>query len=134
VTTTDAVVSGSQKPLAGRRVLVVEDEYFIADEIRLALIDLGAEVLGPFADVQHAASFLRSGTQIDIALLDVNVRDEMVFPLARKLRSHGVPFVFTTGYDKLSLDAEFQAVELWQKPLNLAAALPSLADLVGRGR
>jgi DNA-binding LytR/AlgR family response regulator len=92
-------------------------------------VALGAEVLGPFADVQHALSFLGSGTAVDVALLDVNVRSQMVFPLARKLQSHGVPIVFTTGYGKTSLAAEFQAVELWHKPLDLAA-LPSLADLL----
>lgn len=116
--------------MAGRRALVVEDEYFIADDIRQALVALGAQVLGPFADVQDADAILISGTQIDIALLDVNVRSEMVFPLARALRSRGVPFVFMTGYGRASLGAEFQDVELWQKPLDLANALRSLANML----
>jgi CheY-like chemotaxis protein len=116
--------------LAGRRALVVEDEYFIADDIRQALVALGAQVLGPFADVQDADAILISGTQIDIALLDVNVRSEMVFPLARALRSRGVPFVFMTGYGRASLGAEFQDVELWQKPLDLANALRSLTNML----
>jgi CheY-like chemotaxis protein len=116
--------------LAGRRALVVEDEYFIADDIRQALVALGAQVLGPFADVQDADAILISGTQIDIALLDVNVRSEKVFPLARALRSRGVPFVFMTGYGRASLGAEFQDVELWQKPLDLANALRSLANML----
>jgi DNA-binding NtrC family response regulator len=116
--------------LVGRHALVVEDEYFIADEIRQALVDLGAEVLGPFANVQDADAILISGTRIDIALLDVNVRSEMVFPLARALRSRGVPFVFMTGYGRASLGAEFQDVELWQKPLDLTKALPSLANML----
>jgi len=121
------------KPLSNRRVLVVEDEYFIADEIRLGLVDLGAEVLGPFADVQHAAVFLGDGTPIDVALLDINVRSEMVFPLARALRSRGIPVVFTTGYGKAAIAPEFQEIELWQKPLDLPTALPRLAGLVRQG-
>jgi len=127
------VVGGSHKPLTDRRVLVVEDEYFIADEIRLGLVDLGAEVLGPFADVQQASAFLRTGTPIDAALLDINLRSEMVFPLARALRSRGIPVVFTTGYGKGAIGPEFQNIELWQKPLDLARALPRLARLVRQG-
>lgn len=127
------MVGGSHKPLTDRRVLVVEDEYFIADEIRLGLVDLGAEVLGPFADVQQASAFLRTGTPIDAALLDINLRSEMVFPLARALRSRGIPVVFTTGYGKGAIGPEFQNIELWQKPLDLKRALPRLARLVRQG-
>ena len=127
---TDKSLVGSHRPLAGRRVLVVEDEYFIADEIREGLVALGAEVVGPFPHFKDAAAVLDNGKQIDVALLDVNVRSEMVFPLARALRSRDVPMVFTTGYDKSSLGAEFQDVVLWQKPLNLSTALPSLVNMV----
>jgi DNA-binding NtrC family response regulator len=133
VTATDKVLVGSQKPLAGRRVLVVEDEYFIAEEMRQALAASGAEVLGPFAEVRVATAALKSGVTIDLALLDINVRSEMVFPLARALRSREVPFVFTTGYGKASLSPEFQDVELWQKPLDLSRALTSLAYMLSRG-
>jgi DNA-binding response OmpR family regulator len=112
-------------------VLVVEDEYFLADEIREGLVALGAEVVGPFPDFKAAAAaILRNGPPIDVALLDVNVRSEMVFPLARALRLRDVPVVFTTGYDKDVLGAEFQDAVLWQKPVNLAIALPSLVNLV----
>ena len=127
------MVGGSHKPLTDRRVLVVEDEYFIADEIRLGLVDLGAEVLGPFANVQQASAFLRTGTPIDAALLDINLRSEMVFPLARALRSRGIPVVFTTGYGKGAIGPEFRNIELWQKPLDLKRALPRLARLVRQG-
>ena len=130
MTVTDKSLVGSHRPLAGRHVLVVEDEYFIADEIREGLVALGAEVLGPFPDFDAAAAILRNGPRIDVALLDVNVRSEMVFPLARALRSRDVPVVFTTGYDKDVLGPEFQDVMLWQKPLNLATALPKLVNLV----
>jgi DNA-binding LytR/AlgR family response regulator len=131
VTVTDKTLIGSDRPLAGRRVLVVEDEYFIADEIRQGLVALGAEVVGPFPNFQDAvAAVVGNGPQVDIALLDINVRSQMVFPLARALRSRDVPVVFTTGYDRSSLDPEFQDAVLWQKPLNLATALPSLVNLV----
>ncbi len=131
VTVTGNSLVRSNRPLAGRHVLVVEDEYFLADEIREGLVALGAEVVGPFPDFKAAAAaILRNGPPIDVALLDVNVRSEMVFPLARALRLRDVPVVFTTGYDKDVLGAEFQDAVLWQKPVNLAIALPSLVNLV----
>ena len=133
MTAKDKVLVGSRKPLAGRRVLILEDEYFLADEIAGELTALGAEIVGPFGGIADADAALKSGTRIDMAVLDVQVRNEMVFPLARALRSRGVPFVFTTGYGRASLDAEFQDVELWQKPLDLARVLPSLPGLISQG-
>ncbi len=119
-----------RKPLAGRSVLLIEDEYFIADEIRRELVALGAEILGPFAEVQEAAGVLRSGTRIDAALLDINIRSEMVFPLARRLRFRNVPFVFTTGYGKASLGPEFHDALLWEKPLDVSKVALSVADMI----
>src|SRR5438270_8852311 len=86
--------------LKGRRVLVVEDEYLIAADIAASLEALGAEVAGPAASVAEALTFLeRDGDRLDGAVLDVNLGKERVYPLADVLRSRGIPFVFTTGYD-----------------------------------
>src|SRR5215469_4566183 len=94
-------------PLTGRRVLLIEDEYFIGDDIAHALKGLGAEIIGPLPSLADAEGILKRGEAIDAALLDINIRNEMVFPLARLLRSRNVPFVFTTGYDRTSVVAEF---------------------------
>src|SRR5215475_4946474 len=91
-------VSESLSPLTGWRVLVIEDEYFIADDIAHALASRGAEVIGPLADLADAKELLKHGKPIDAALLDINIRNEMIFPLARLLRSRNVPIVFATGY------------------------------------
>jgi DNA-binding LytR/AlgR family response regulator len=115
--------------LSGRRVLVIEDEYFIADELRQALAGLGAEIIGPFPDLTEAENVVNRGEPIDAALLDINVRSEMIFPLARTLRSCGVPLVFTTGYDKASVTAEFQDVPLLEKPLDIRRVVRLLAGL-----
>ena len=117
-------------PLEGRRVLVIEDEYFIADDLARAVTALGADVIGPLGDFEDAASLLSDGTVIDGALLDINIRNEMIFPLARELRSRNIPFVFTTGYDKSSVSAEFQDVQLWEKPLDIPALIRSLTKLI----
>jgi CheY-like chemotaxis protein len=125
-----AIASAVSAPLSGRRVLVIEDEYFIADDMTRALASLGAEVIGPIGEIKEAQRILDAGTRIDGAVLDINIRSEMIFPLARTLRSRNVPFVFTTGYDKGSLGSEFDDVPVWEKPLDIPALVRSLADMI----
>ncbi len=79
---------------------MVEDEMLIACEMEATLEDLGCRVVGPFARVSHALDAL-DATTVDAAVLDVNVRGEMIFPVAQKLKALGVPMVFCTGYADL---------------------------------
>jgi CheY-like chemotaxis protein len=116
--------------LRGRRILVVEDEYFLADDLQFHLTSLGAEIIGPVGHLDQAAEVLKAGATIDGALLDINIRSEMIFPLARMLRSRNVPFVFTTGYDKQSLGPEFGDVQVWEKPLDIPRVARSLIALM----
>ncbi len=120
----------SPGPLAGRRVLIIEDEYFLADDIVQALTALGARVVGPYGDLREATDVVNRDIAIDAAIMDINLRDEMVFPLARLLRSRKVPLVFTTGYDRGSVEPEFQDVQLWGKPLDLKAMTRELTSLI----
>jgi CheY-like chemotaxis protein len=120
--------------LAGRRVLVVEDEYFLADDITQSLKSSGALIVGPIAYIQDALDIVDANATIDGAVLDINVGSEMVFPLARALRSRNVPFVFTTGYDQSVVESEFRDIELWEKPINTAAMVRALAGLIAGAR
>jgi CheY-like chemotaxis protein len=86
--------------LQGLRILLVEDEVLIAAEMEATLEDLGCRVVGPFSRVGQALDALE-GEEVDAAVLDVNVRGEMIFPVAEKLRARGVPIVFCTGYADL---------------------------------
>jgi DNA-binding response OmpR family regulator len=115
-------------PLAGRRVFIVEDEYFLADDLSHALRALGAEIIGPTGEFEEARRLISISPTIDGALLDINLRSEMIYPLARELRARKVPFAFTTGYDKTSLAPEFLDVPVWEKPLDIPAVVRSLAD------
>jgi CheY-like chemotaxis protein len=123
----------SAAPLSGRRVLVIEDEYFLADDIARALRELGARSVGPVGEFEDAASLLDTDVTIDAAVLDINLRSDMVFPLARTLRARKVPFVFTTGYDRRSIEAEFGDVRLWEKPLDIPAMARELAGMITAG-
>lgn len=122
----------SRKLLAGRRVLVVEDEYFLADDIAHALTAAGAQIIGPLDDVDEAEALLQRGESVDAAVLDVNIRSKMIFSLAHALRARRVPFVFATGYDRISLDMDFRDVPVWEKPLNLPHLARSLARMLAK--
>ena len=122
--------SENSGPLTGRRVLVIEDEYFLADDIARALTALGARVVGPYGDLAEATGVVDRDIAIDAAIMDINLRNDMVFPLARLLRSRKVPLVFTTGYDRNSIEPEFQDVQLWGKPLDINAMARDLASMI----
>jgi len=117
-------------PLTGRRVLIVEDEYFLADDIVRALTALGARIIGPYGDIDEATDIVDRDVAIDAAIVDLNLRGGMAFPLARVLRSRKVPLVFTTGYDRGSIEPEFQDVRLWGKPLDIKAMARELTSMI----
>jgi CheY-like chemotaxis protein len=86
-------------PLASKQVLVVEDELLVSMLIEDVLVDAGCRVVGPFTNLSDALSAARNEA-IDIALLDVNLRGEKVYPVADILTERGIPFVFLSGYGK----------------------------------
>lgn len=114
--------------LAGRRILIVEDEFFLADDLKRALAAQGAEIAGP-ANTLDRARKLTSKHVLDLAVLDVNVKGEMIFPFADELRERGVPFVFTTGYDAEMVPAEYRNIERWEKPFTADHLIRALAKL-----
>lgn len=85
--------------LAGANVLIVEDDFIVAFDTRMLIEEEGATVVGPAANVAEAEVAIANATaKIDMAVLDVNLRGEYVFPIAAALRRVGVPFVFVTAY------------------------------------
>jgi CheY-like chemotaxis protein len=83
---------------SGRRVLLVEDEPIVAWLLKDMLVDLGLMVVGPAASVNQALAMI-DAESIDMAVLDVNLKGQMSYPIADALVARGVPFVFSTGYD-----------------------------------
>jgi CheY-like chemotaxis protein len=83
--------------LAGKRILIVEDEFLIAAAAAEMLAEAGAITVGPAGAVAEALS-LAKNEQIDAALLDVNLQGERSDAVAEALRAAGVPFVIATGY------------------------------------
>jgi len=103
--------------LRGKRVLVVEDESAIASLIEDMLGELGCSA--EFAWRAPQALEMARTTTADLALLDVNIAGEPVFPVARVLRDREVPFVFATGYGEAGPTPEFQGAPVIAKPFRL---------------
>lgn len=102
--------------LNGSTIMLVEDETVVALAVNDSLIDLGFSVVGPFGRVSDACRALQV-SQVDAAILDVNLDGEMVYALAKMLHDRKIPFVFATGYGAESIEAGFEHVPVLQKPI-----------------
>ncbi len=103
---------------AGKRVLVVEDEFLLADETRGKLERLGAVVVGPTARVDDAL-LLIDRNSIDAAILDILLDGSEVFPVAERLKERGIPFVFASAFGSSAIPERFTGYVLCDKPLEL---------------
>jgi CheY-like chemotaxis protein len=104
----------------GGRILVVEDNFLMAEVLCELLTECGCEVVGPAPRLPIALD-LANHNAIDGAFLDVNLAGEYCFPLARYLQEKGVPFVFLTGYGEGTvIPAAFRGVPMVSKPFNPA--------------
>lgn len=111
-------------------VLVAEDEPFIALDVAMAVEDAGGEVLGPAASVREALELI-DGRDIAAAILDVNLIDGDVSPLAEALIARGVPILFQSGIGlPLDLAARFPDLAFRLKPCTAAVLVRQLADLI----
>jgi len=116
---------------AGRRVLVVEDDFLVS----LATIDflenIGCEVVGPAARLGMAIRLAQSES-LDAAVLDINLAGDMVWPVAEVLRRRGVPFIFLSAHPRLSeIPVPFAAVPRMEKPLEQNRLLRQLSAIWG---
>jgi DNA-binding NarL/FixJ family response regulator len=102
--------------LDGRCVLVVEDQYLVADEMRRMVTALGGDVVGPVARATAAIDLLGK-RPVDFALLDINLGNGDAYPLAAELKRREVPFLFATGCEPWVIPEAFQDVPRLDKPL-----------------
>ena len=118
--------------LSGQRVLVVEDDYYLATDTARALQGAGATVLGPCANEETAEDAIRE-TVPTAAVLDINLGRGPSFKLARTLRERSIRFVFLTGYDEDVIPDEFESVVRLQKPVELRQIVKTLAKTLHGG-
>jgi len=104
-------------PLAGWKVLIVEDQFLIATDMRRVVTALGGEPVGPCRSVEQARELMASRTP-DFALLDINLDGRPVFELAEELTRKGVPFAFASGYDDFAIPEAHRGAPRLDKPLS----------------
>jgi CheY-like chemotaxis protein len=119
----------SDSTTAIARVLVVEDEYLIRMLLEDMLADLGYAIAKAVGTIAEASQFAAGGA-FDVAILDVNVDGEEVYPVADILVKRGLPFVFVTGYGEGSLPAKYRGRPALQKPFQAEQLRSTLAGLL----
>jgi CheY-like chemotaxis protein len=102
---------------SGTKVLVVEDEGFVALMIEDMLEDLGCQVIASVPTLKQACMFAQTA-EIDLAVLDINLGGDRSFPAAKILRERGIPFIFSTGYGAAGLPAELSGSPVLGKPFS----------------
>ena len=128
---TEAPERGEIDPLAGRRILIVEDSPVVAPFTADLLSDLGYEVVGPAPNMAAARELVEEG-EFDGALMDVHIRGERVFPLCEILELRGVPFVLTSGYADWTMPDKWLRRPRLQKPYTIGQVEEALGALFER--
>lgn len=112
-------------------IFVAEDEPFIAYDLAATIEDAGGVVVGPAATVKEALALLENHS-VAAAVLDVNLADEDISPVAELLLARGVPVIFHTGLGVPDeLGARFPNLIVHSKPLDPEKLIRQLAGLIG---
>ena len=117
--------------LSGKRVLVIEDEYYIAADLQRVLDAEGAIVIGPAGRLDDGLEL--AATPLDAALLDVNLHGEPSFAIADRLHAARVPYVFVTGYDSWTIPDGYRAVPRLTKPFVMTRVVDAVERMVAGG-
>lgn len=112
----------------GSRILVVEDDFFLALDEQSTLEEARAEVVGPCAD--EPAGLTAAQCEIDCAVLDLNLGEGPSFKIAALLRERNIPFLFVTGYDPQVIPDQFSGVERLQKPISMISLITAVRRCV----
>jgi len=118
----------TSRRLDSRRVLVVEDQYYLATDICEWLEAAGATVVGPAPDAPQACELIQQ-EQVDLAVLDINLGHGPTFEVAQKLSEREVPFLFATGYDISAIPSEFRGATRLEKPFSGRALVTAVEEL-----
>jgi len=116
--------------LDGRRVLIVEDEVIVAFNMECEVQDAGGEIVGPAHTLAEAQKLLAE--RIDVAILDINICGQSVWPIAKVLRERGIPYVLASANcgDAHAVNPAFTSVPCFDKPVAMPRLIAALAALV----
>ncbi|TJZ92030.1 response regulator [Paracoccus gahaiensis] len=116
------------------RIMIVEDEYWTAMHLANEARDRRAIVLGPISSIEKAVQFIESAEPPDVAILDIQLRFDEVFPLADLMRKAQIPFIFATGYEPEDLPERFADVPHFVKPFIGGECVDAVLDLAAARR
>lgn len=125
---------GSRAPrryLEGRKVLVLEDDFFVGLDLAQMLEDFGGAVIGPYRTIERAEAAIAAGG-FDLAILDVNIAGRYSFGIAEQLGARNIPVLFVTAYahdDKLFPDGT-QSIPRVAKPVQPSTLLQGLRRVI----
>ncbi len=119
--------------LAGKRVLIVEDEQLFADYLADAMAAEGAEVIEPVASVNAALDVI-TNTLLDGVTLDLKLKGETILPVADILAARNIPFIFLTGYGAADVPARHANVTRVEKPVAPSMVCPALEAAMSTAR
>ena len=117
----------STGPLAGLRILIVEDDYYLAADGQQALEAAGGVIVGPVAKAEQALPLIDGG--IDCAVVDINLGRGPSYVVAAALAERGIPFLFATGYDAAAIPDLFRDVPSLEKPIEEAQLVAAVIRL-----
>ena len=115
--------------MTGGRILIVEDEFLIAVEIKRVLTEAGWIVVGPAGTCEHALR-LAGEAALDGALLDAHLDGERTDEVARMLEQRAVPYVWVTGSGRESLPVASRDNAVLGKPFNSIELLSAVDRLM----
>lgn len=119
--------------IEGKRILVVEDEFLVAEDLNSALKNTGARVLGPVGIISDGLRLVDDSPDIEGAVLDINLGGALAYPIAQKLMDRNIPFIFTTAYDAEDVPEKFWNIKLCQKPTTMHKIIRTLEAALGEG-
>ncbi|WP_073975017.1 response regulator [Erythrobacter donghaensis] len=123
----------TDQTLSGYRIVILEDDYYQAQDCRQLLEAAGAKVIAISARIPDLPSLLEEGP-IDAVLIDINLGQGLSFDFARALKAQGIPFVFLTGYDAAMLPDDLAGNGYLTKPADAARIMAALARAAGDAR
>ena len=109
----------SPAPSPHRRILVVQDQYMLAEDPQRDLERLGIVVIGPAPSATIALRLIAATPVLNGAILDIDLQGKPSFPVADVLRARGIPFVFTTSHEVSILPVAYRDVRRFVKPVDM---------------
>jgi DNA-binding NtrC family response regulator len=127
------MTTASVRPLKGKRILVLEDDFYLANDEKVLLESAGATVVGPFGSA-FSRDHLPNPGGVDAALVDINLGNGPSFDCARALTERSIPFAFVTGYDANLIPEDLSHIERIEKPIRERHVIGTLTRLLSTDR